>query len=113
MSEGRAHALVLLKAPHVIPHAAKVENYWPRATVINMNEYKKCNVKQSKEDVKWHAYMKFEKYMLFTYIEIYTDSVKACMGMINTKFRVKFTFGKREKKEWYQGAVYRVLQIYL
>ena len=42
--------------------------------------------------------MKFEKYMLFTYIEIHSDSVKACMGMINTKFRVKFTFGKRKKK---------------
>lgn len=37
--------------------------------------------------------------MLFTYIEIYSDSVKACMGMINTQFRLKFTFGKRKKKK--------------
>lgn len=42
--------------------------------------------------------MKFEKYMLFTYIEIYSDSVKACVGMINTKFRVKFPLERGKKK---------------
>lgn len=71
-------------------------------------------------------YKKLENCILFTYTEIFSDSIKAFVGKVNTKCRLKFTFGeiKKEIRSFpfsIQGTssiqkyfrVYRVLEVYL
>lgn len=44
-------------------------------------------------------------------IYIYSGSIKAFIGKINTKFNLKVTFG--EIKEWDQREIHRLFQVHL